>query len=430
MTESVANAVARLAGVDGSLRGILVLELCGDEPSGTFGTQMLADLGATVIKIERPPQTDPAPTPEPRDGAVPADIAYMFGLNRNKRSLCIDLKDERGRALFAELVRASDVVYDNYKAGVTQRLGIDADSLRAIKPDIIACSVSGFGQTGPWSQFPAYDATVQALGGGMSITGTGKAGDPPVRWGNPIGGIAGAFYAVIGILAALRRRRVAGQGAALDIALLDAQLAMNAYRVPPAMAGAQYAASPHRGGNGAMPYGPFKASDGRWFVLGITRQFWVTAAKVLGHPEWIDDPRFSTEQDRQANEAALNAVVGEAMRKHDADEWQRRFVEAGIPGAKVATIAESFDHPHVAPRDMLVSFDHPVGRHLKVAGNPVKMSAHPYKGFRHAPGLGADTQAILSEIVGLDADRQAALREARIVWWPLDGEVFERPSVV
>ena len=264
----------------------------------------------------------------------------------------------------------------------------------------------------------------------MSITGTGEEGSPPVRWGNPIGGIAGAFYAVIGILTALRRRRSEARGATLDIALLDAQLAMNSYRVPPAMAGAQYSASPRRGGSGALPYGPFKAGDGRWFVLGITRQFWATAAKVLGHPEWIDDPRFRTEQDRQANEDELNALVGEAMRAEDADEWQRRFVKAGIPGAKVATIAEAFEHPHVALRDMLVSFDHPMGRHLKVAGDPIKMSNHPFKGFRHAPGLGSDTQAILFDLLRLDAAGVSTLRNDRVVWWPSEGEVYDRPSVV
>jgi len=313
---------------------------------------------------------------------------------------------------------------------VMQRLGLDADGLRALKPDIIACSVSGFGQSGPWAQLPAYDATVQALGGGMSITGTGEEGSPPVRWGNPIGGIAGALYAVIGILAALRRRRTGKLGAALDIALLDAQLAMNSYRVPPAMAGVKYGASPRRGGSGALPYGPFKAADGRWFVLGITRQFWPTAAKVLGHPEWIDDSRFRTEEDRQANEDHLNELVGEAMRAHDADEWQRRFVAAGIPGAKVTTIPEAFQHPHVALRDMLVSFNHPLGRHLKVAGNPVKMSKHPFRGFRHAPGLGADSCSILGELLGIDAASMDALREQRVVWWPREGEVYDRPSVV
>ena len=426
----MSEAVAKFAGVEGSLRGLLVLELCGDEPSGTFGTQILSDLGATVIKIERPPQAEPQPTAEPQDGKVRADIAYMFGLNRNKRSLCLDLKDERGVAVVRDLVRIADVVYDNYKPGVMQRLGLDAESLRTINPDIIACSVSGFGHSGPWSQLPAYDATVQALGGGMSITGTGEEGSPPVRWGNPIGGIAGALYAVIGVLAALRRRRRDHRGATLDIALLDAQLAMNAYRVPPAMAGVKYAASPRRGGSGALPYGPFKAADGRWFVLGITRQFWATAANVLGHPEWTNDPRFKTEQDRQANEDQLNALVGEAMQAHDADEWQRRFVAAGIPGAKVTTIPEAFEHPHVALRDMLVSFDHPVGRHLKVAGNPVKMSSHPFNGFRHAPGLGADTRGILGELLGLDAASMDVLRELGVVWWPNEGEVFDRPSVV
>jgi len=225
------SVIAALAGVDGPLAGLLVLELCGDEPSGTFGTQILADLGAAVVKIERPPEGEPPPTtppPPPPDGPVPRDIAYFFGLNRNKRSLCLDLKRDEGRALFHALVRRAGVVYDNYRPGVTARLGADADTLRALNPRVVCCSVTGFGHSGPWSQLPAYDATVQALGGGMSITGTGRDDDPPVRWGNPIGGIGGALYAVLGVLVALRRLRTEGKGAALDIALLDAQLAMHA----------------------------------------------------------------------------------------------------------------------------------------------------------------------------------------------------------
>jgi crotonobetainyl-CoA:carnitine CoA-transferase CaiB-like acyl-CoA transferase len=422
--------VASLAGVQGALSGILVLELCGDEPSGTLGTQILADLGASVLKIERPPQSDLAPTVPPKDGKARPDIAYMFGLNRNKRSMCLDLKDQAGLEVFKQLVRSSDVVYDNYKPGVMRRLGLDADALRRLRPDIIACSVSGFGQSGPWSQLPAYDATIQALGGGMSITGTGEEGSPPVRWGNPIGGIGGALYAVVGILAALRRRRMTSQGTAVDIALLDAQIAMNSYRVPPAAAGAQFATTPRRGGSGALPYGPFKAGDGRWFVLGITKQFWATAAKVLGHPEWAEDDRFRNEEDRQANEQELNRLVGEAMLTRSADEWQKHFVDAGIPGAKVLTIPEAFSHPHVALRNMLVGFDHPMGRNLKVAGDPIKMSAHPFLGFRHAPGLGADTQVILRDILKLEAGEVQSLRERRVVWWPPLGEVYDRPSVV
>lgn len=426
----LAAEIASLAPQSGPLAGTLVLELCGDEPSGTFGTQMLADLGATVVKVERPPPSEPEATSIGPAGRVRPDIAYFFGLNRNKLSLCLDLKQAAGRDLLFGLARRADVLYDNYKPAVMQRLGIAADAIRAANPELVCCSVSGFGKTGPWSHLPAYDATIQALGGGMSLTGTGEPGAPPVRWGNPIGGIGGAFYAVTGILAALHRRRRSSTGAELDIALLDAQLAMHAYRVPPAMAGRDYPAAPRRGGSGALPYGPFLAGDGRWFVLGITRQFWPEAARLLGHPEWIDDPRFATEADRQRNEVELNRLVGEAMRAADADEWQRRFVAAGIPGAKVQTIAEAFGHPHVGLRDMLVGFDHPIGSRLKVAGNPVKLSRHPFSGFGAAPGLGADTRVLLRTLLGIADAEQALLRRDRVVWWPEAGEVYDRPSVV
>jgi len=424
------TTIADLAGRRGPLAGHLVLELCGDEPSGTFGTQMLADLGATVLKIERPPHAEPAPTILDPGKPLPRDIAYFFGLNRNKRSLCLDLKQQGGRDLFQSLLKIASVVYDNYTPATAKRLGIDAEALRAVNPSLICCSVSGFGQTGPWATLPAYDATVQALGGGMSITGTGREEDPPVRWGNPIGGIGGAFYAVLGILVALRRRRMEQAGASLDIALLDAQLAMHAYRVPQAHGGARFAATPHRGGNGAMPYGPFRTGDGRWFVLGITGQFWSSCCDVLGHPEWREDPRFRTQDDRQTNEAALNAAVTEAMLTADADTWQQRFVKAGIPGAKVAGIAEAFEHPHVPLRDMLVGFDHPIGSRLKVAGDPIKVSAHPHEGFRAAPGLGADTLVVLRDLLGLNDTACEALRSVRAAWWPREGEVYARPSVV
>lgn len=424
------NAIAALAGIDGPLRGIMVLELCGDEPSGTFGTQILADLGATVVKIERPPKTDPTPTPSPAAGQVRRDIAYYFGLNRNKRSICLDLKQDAAKAVFHDLVKAADVIYDNYKPSVLTRLGLDPDTLHAINPHLICCSVSGYGKTGPWSALPAYDATIQALGGGMSLTGNGEEGSPPVRWGNPIGGIAGAFYGVIGALAALRRRKLTGAGSALDIALLDAQLAMHAYRVAPAMKGRAFAAEPRRGGSGALPYGPFLCGDARWFVLGITGQFWKPACDLLGHPEWADDPRFADEAARQANEDELNRLVGLAMLRLTSDEWQEKFVAAGIPGAKVRTIPEAFTHPHVERRDMLVGFDHPVGKALKVAGSPVKLSGQKFSGFRHAPALGEDTADILSQFTNLDTPAQKALRDARAAWWSEDGDTFDRPSVV
>ncbi|MCI5074198.1 CoA transferase [Oricola sp.] len=427
-SQDVQSDIAALAAQDGPLNGLLVLEFCGDEPSGTFGTQMLADLGATVVKIERMPKRTEA---EDLVGMrVSPQVAYYFGLNRNKRSICLDLKSDAGRDAVLRLVRRADVVYDNYKGGVMERLGLDPDSLRAVNPDVVTCSVSGFGKTGPWSHLPAFDATIQALGGGMSITGTGEAGTMPVRYGNPIGGIAGAFYAVIGILAALRRRRATGRTASLDIALLDIQLAMHGYRVAPALSGRDYPAVQRRGGSGALPYGPFKCADGRWFVLGITGQFWPAVARAFGHPEWIEDERFVTEADRQANEDALNALVETVMATESAEEWQRRFVDLGIPGATVKSIAEAYDHPHVAPRNMLESFDHPLGGRLKVAGTPVKLSAHAFEGFRHAPALGEDTLRILTGLAGLSREEAESLRASGAAWWLDDGFTYARPSVV
>jgi crotonobetainyl-CoA:carnitine CoA-transferase CaiB-like acyl-CoA transferase len=423
------DIIAKLARRPGPLAGVLVLELCGDEPAGTFGTQMLGDLGATVIKIERVPAGDPAP--HVPSSPVPEAIAYFWGMNRNKLSLTVDLKSEAGRALLHRLAKIADVVYDNFRPEVMQRMGADVATLRALNPRLICASVTGFGRSGPLAGYPAYDATIQAMGGGMSITGASDAGSMPVRCGNPIGGLGGALYAVIGILAALARRRRTDGGAALDIALFDVQLAMNAYRVPPALgAGRRYTAEPHRGGHGALPYGPFRARCGRWFVLGITRQFWSKACHVLEKPEWEHDARFRTEDDRKANEPALNAAVAEVIATRDADEWQARFIEAGIPGAPVRSIREAFAHPHVAPRNMLMGFDHPMGKHLQVGGDPVKLSAHPHAPFAGAPGLGEHTELVLTQLLGLDETELRGLRTSRTVWWPVAGLVYTRPSVV
>jgi crotonobetainyl-CoA:carnitine CoA-transferase CaiB-like acyl-CoA transferase len=423
------SAVAELARRPGPLAGVLVLELCGDEPAGTFGTQILADLGATVVKIERIPATQTeAVTPR---SPVPEGLAYFWGMNRNKLSLAMDLKARAGQRLLHQLAGIADVAYDNFRPEVMRRIGADVATLRAINPRLVCASVTGFGRSGPLAGYPAYDATIQAMGGGMSLTGSGEPADMPVRCGNPIGGLAGALCAVAGILAALARRRRTASGAALDIALFDVQLAMNAYRVPPALgSGRRYRPEPHRGGHGALPYGPFRARCGRWFVLGITKQFWSTACQVMDKPEWEDDPRFHTEQDRTANEPALNAAVAEVIATRDAEDWQARFLQAGIPGATVRSIREAFAHPHVALRNMLVGFDHPVGKHLQVAGDPIKLSAHPHTAFAGAPGLGEHTQLILRELLGLTEAETNALRASGAIWWPDEGLVYARPSVV
>jgi crotonobetainyl-CoA:carnitine CoA-transferase CaiB-like acyl-CoA transferase len=397
-----------------------------------LGTQILADLGATVLKVERPPTQEPAPVTPVEAGQVRRDVAYAFGLNRNKRSIAIDLKSDAGRDLALQLARLADVVYENHKPGVLARLGLGAEILRAANPKLVVCSVSGYGQTGPWSAQPAYDATIQAVSGVMSITGSDLPGSAPVRWGNPIGGIAGGLYAVIGILSALWRRGRTGQGAWLDVALFDAQLALHGYRVPTAMSGRRYLPEAHRGGSGALPYGPFLARDGKWFVLAITHQFWPKACDALGHPEWTEDPRFATEALRQANEAELNALVGAAMAQQDAQHWQDRFVALGIPGATVLSIRDAFAHPQVVARQMLQGFGdaHPVGRAVRVAGSPLRIRGESPQAFQPLPGVGADAQQVLGQLLQLAPEQQASLRAQRAVWWPDSGLVYDRPSVV
>jgi crotonobetainyl-CoA:carnitine CoA-transferase CaiB-like acyl-CoA transferase len=412
----------------GPLAGVLVLELCGDEPSGTLGTQILGDLGATVIKIER----FGADRPEETNDEVTMDKAYFWGMNRNKLSLACNLKAKEGRAIFESLAAIADVVYDNHRVGVTKRLGADPDTLWALNPRLVICSVTGFGHSGTRTKDPAYDVTIQALGGGMSLTGTGGEDEPPVRYGNPIGGIAGGLYAVIGILAALRQRRKSGEGDRLDLALMDAQLELHGYRVPAGASEAvEFGPEPHRGGSGALPYGPFRTKDGGWFVLGITAQFWKSFCQVVNRPDWVDAPQYATEADRQRNEAQLNADVAQAMAEKNGDMWQDDFIRAAIPGSKVCSVRDAFDHPHVALRDMLVDFpDHPLGSRLKVAGNPIKMSNHGNKALAPAPGLGEHTQLILNMLLGMDQAQITELNTKGAVWFPATGRSYARHSVV
>ena len=215
------------------LSGVRVLDL-STVVAGPYGSEILGHLGADVIRVDPPPGEPPLAARQP-GGPVSETDGFLYALQRNKRSLCLDLKHAQGRETFLDLVRRADVVYDNFRPGVLRRLGIDYAALDAANPRIITCSISGFGAEGPWAEVGAYDVTVQALSGAMSITGTGRAGDPPCRWGIPVGDIAGALYAVIGVLAALEDRERTGRGQAVEIALFDAQLALHTYRVPQAL---------------------------------------------------------------------------------------------------------------------------------------------------------------------------------------------------
>ncbi|MDQ7909366.1 CoA transferase [Phytohabitans sp. ZYX-F-186] len=378
-----------------ALDGTVVLELNGDEPSKCFAAQLLADLGARVIRVDRPAGQVVEPYPNPE-----REASFRFGLNRGKESVTADLKTPDGLALFRAMVCHADVVLDNYRPGVLRRLGIDMEALHEVNPRVLSCSITGFGHTGPWSQFPAFDNAIQALGGGMSLTVDHTRPDTPVRWGNPIGGLTGALFATLGVLAALRVRERSQVAKRIDIGLLDAQVALLSYRVPQAVTlGRPFFPEPRRGGSGSLPFGVFKTADDRWFTMCITPQFWPTFCKVVGAPEWENDPKFATEPLRRENEDLLNTLLEQRMLTRTAGQWRETFFAYKLPGAVVVDIRSAFSHEQVLARGMRVTI--PDGRRpggVEVAGFPVKFSAAGSAPAAPAPLPGEDTARVAEEV--------------------------------
>ncbi len=399
------------------LHGIRVIDL-STVVAGPYGAEMLGELGAEVIRIE-PVAAASVPAPKP-DAPISEAEGFHWALQRNKRSICIDLKQVDGRQLFLDLVRKSDIVWENFRPGVTERLGIDYPRLQPVNPGIIVCSISGFGQSdasGPWSRVGAYDITVQALSGVMSITGSGAPDAEPCRWGVPIGDIVGSLYGVTGVLAALEERARTGVGQQVDIALLDAQLALNSYRVPQVF-GANMAfapASPRRGGAGTVPYGPFRCGDGEWLSLAPSSNFWRAFCAAIGQPALADDARFCTIAERQRNQPALDALLEEVMLSRPAAEWEALFIAAKIPVGRVLDIQGAFAHPQAQARGMQVELTNRTGRRAPAAGSPLRFEGEPARAQR-APSLsGLDTSDVLSDVLNLTPDRIADLQARGVI---------------
>ncbi|GAA1948207.1 hypothetical protein GCM10009798_04220 [Nocardioides panacihumi] len=380
------------------LEGTTVLEMNGDEPSKAFAAQLLADLGADVIRVERPYGQVLEPYPDET-----REASFRAGLNRGKRSVTADLKTTEGRDFLLGLARNADVILDNYRPGVLRRLGLDYETLSQSNEQLVATSITGFGHSGPWSSYPAFDNAIQALGGGMSISVDHTRPDVPVRWGNPIGGLTGAMFAALGTLAALRLRSLRGRGQQVDVSLLDSQVALLSYRAPQAVTvGKEFLPEPRRGGTGSLPFGVFRTADDRWFTICITQQFWSKFCQAADHPEWIDDPRFSTELDRRANEDALYALVEPSFLNRTAAEWEAMYFSLKLPGAVILSIGEAFAHPQALARGMRIRLsDHDIVGGIEVANTPIKLSAAPDLVAASSPTPGADTALVAVEF-GLD----------------------------
>ncbi|HZQ36372.1 MAG TPA: CaiB/BaiF CoA-transferase family protein [Dehalococcoidia bacterium] len=417
----------------GPLAGLTVLDLTW-VLSGPFAAMTLSDLGADVVKVERPPYGDiarttgphlrsphpPAPSPWNGEGVAAVDLeesAYFFSINRGKRSVAIDLRGEQGKAAFRALVCGADVVLENFTPGTMDRLGLGYEALRAINPRLVYCAISGFGQTGPDRDLPALDVIVQGMGGLMSITG--EPGRPPVRVGTSIGNVAAGLYATIGILAALRERDRSGEGQFVDIAMLDCQLAIqeNAFSRYFASGKTEIPGPLGTRHPSATPFQAFPTKDGYIVValaFGAENQ-WQLLCGILGVVELLDDERFETSGKRTANHAALEPILNAAFAQRSTAEWLAELRAAGIPCGPVNNIAEVAASPQVAAREMLQTVTHPKGMSLTIVNTPVKLSRTPGGIKGPPPSVGQDTRTVLRELGGLDEDRIEALLAAGVV---------------
>ncbi|MBI2960258.1 MAG: CoA transferase, partial [Betaproteobacteria bacterium] len=338
------------------LAGVRVLDLT-QFLSGPYATMILGDLGAEVIKVE-PPQGDATRTIPPN--FVGEESAYYLSINRNKRSIVIDLKKPQGRELVLKLAKASDIVIENNRPGVIDRLGLGYSELSRANPAIVWASISGFGQDGPYRDYPAYDMIVQALSGGMSLTG--EPGRPAVRAGIPIGDLAAGMYAIIGILAALHESKATGRGKRIDVAMLDCQVAMLCYQAAYYLVSGKVPRPQGREHDSFATYRTFEAGDGVSVVVcANTEKMWQDMARILGLGELVDDARFRTNADRHEHRSALVPLMDAAFLKRPAQEWILDFRKAGIPVGVVNTLDRALADPHVLHRNMVVNMTDEAG---------------------------------------------------------------------
>ncbi|MGO4394268.1 CaiB/BaiF CoA transferase family protein [Variovorax sp. M-6] len=395
------------------LAGLTVLDLT-HMLSGPYGTMTLTDLGARTIKIEPPGEGEGtrkllAESPDySRDGMG----AYFLTLNRSKESVALDLKSPEGRTVFYDLVKHADIVFDNFSAGVTARLGIDHDTLCAINPRIITCTVSGFGETGPDTQRPAFDQVVQAMGGGMSITGEPTM--PPTRSGIPIGDLGGGIFGAMGVMAAVIARQSTGRGQHVDVSMLDVQVSLLNYMATMHLMSGNV---PDRIGNGHfvhVPYNVYATMDGHVVVACIGDAFFARFVEMLPLPALMN-PEYAGQPARLRDKAIIDSAIGEEFARHSTLHWMERLRAARIPCGPVNDFKQALSDPQVLAREMVVSMPLESGEVVRMPGIPMKFSDTSEARFRAPPRVGRDSHRILSQMLGYDELHIAALQSAGAV---------------
>ena len=395
------------------LDGVKVIDLT-HMLAGPYAGMVLADLGAEVVKIE------PLGNGEMTRGLLKDDPnysfkgfgAYFLTLNRNKKSVSIDLKSEEGLNVFYDLIKSADIVLNNFSAGVVKKLKIDFKNLEKINPKIITCSITGFGETGPHSSRPAYDQIVQAYSGGMSITG--KDALSPTRAGIPIGDLGSGLYSVIGILSALYSKEKTQKGQHIDISLLDVQISLLTYM---ATMHTLSGINPEPIGNAHfvhVPYNSFTTKDGFVVIAVITDAFW-KALKSVVNVDSLDDPKFDLSVDRLKNQEFIEKELNKILSTQNSDYWINKLNEAKVPCAPINKFSEALSDEQVIHRNMMVDVSHPDGGTVTMPGNPVKMSYTNEDSYSPPPHLGKDTKEVLKIWSDYDEDKINKLIKDQVV---------------
>ena len=378
--------------------------------SGPYCTMTLADLGAEVIKVESPSGDDTRKWGPP---FVNGESSYFLSVNRNKKSVVLNLKTKEGREILLNLIEEADVVVENFRPGTMDRLGIGYETLKKVNPGIILASISGYGQTGPNAQKPGYDVIAQGYGGLTSVTG--EPGKPPVKAGFSIADIGTGMWATIGIQTALLARQRTGEGQWIDVSLVDTMISWQTY-----LAGNYFASrknpEPQGGAHpNIVPYQLFESADGYFNVAVGNENLWAKFCQVIQKPDLKDHPNYATNSDRVINRERLVPILQDIFYSKPTKEWMDAFEAAGIPCGPVLRFSEIFEDPHVLAREQLVEVEHPIAGTVKMTGLPIKLSGTPGEIKKAPPLLGEDTREILSSLAGLTEDQIALLEQKGVI---------------
>jgi len=391
--------------------GVRVLDL-SRMLAGPYGSMLLADLGAEVVKVEEPDGGDPMRVMGPPFLAG-GESAYFLSINRNKKSIALDLTTPAARDVFLDLAVHADVVWENFRPGVMERMGLAYATLAGVNPRLVMCSISAYGQHGPYCDWPAFDLALQAMGGGMSITG--EEGGRPMRMGLPIGDLAGGMFGAFAVAGALFRRARTGQGAHIDLALLDGQVSLLTYIAQYFWADGRVPRPMGSGHASVVPYQALATRDGHLIVAVFAEKFWGGFCRAVGHAEWETDPRFATNRDRLAHRGTLMPLVEAAFRERTTEDWLGGLHAEGVPAAPILAVDRVLADPQVRHRRMVVDVEHRGHGPVPTLGTPIKVDGALEVPVAPAPRLGEHTDGILGGLLKYPAERLAALRREGVI---------------